>query len=65
MITRGLYMDKNKAIKDLKTIAKQINDYADQMISDYDNIRDFSIWIRLNVDGSEVSTYEVQAEYKV
>lgn len=58
-------MDKNKAIKDLKTIAKQINDYADQMISDYDNIRDFSIWIRLNVDGSEVSTYEVQAEYKV
>lgn len=58
-------MDKNKAIKDLKTIAKQINDYADQMISDYDNIMDFSIWIRLNVDGSEVSTYEVQAEYKV
>lgn len=58
-------MTKEQAVKDLREIAQRINDYADQLIIDFDNIKDFSILIRLNIDGSETSTYQVEAEYGV
>lgn len=58
-------MTKEQAVKDLREIAQRINDYADQLIIDFDNVKDFSILIRLNIDGSEASTYQVEAEYGV
>ena len=59
-------MTKEKMVTDLKKIASQINEYADQLVTDNtDKLQEFSIWIRLNVKGDEISTYEVSTEYGV
>ena len=59
-------MTKEKMVTDLKKIASQINEYADQLVTDNaDKLQEFSIWIRLNVKGDEISNYEVSTEYGV
>ena len=56
-------MSKDKIVADLKRIAGEIDYYAENMVVNPENLKSFSIWIRINTDGSEISSYEVDCEY--
>ena len=56
-------MDKERLIADLKKIAGDIDYYAESLLQNTDKLRDFTIYIRLNTDGENISTWEVSQEF--
>lgn len=56
-------MDKKRLIADLKKIAGDIDYYAESLLRNAEKLRDFTIYIRLNTDGEEISTWEVSQEF--